>query len=223
MKKNRMMRAASALLVAVLMTTCTISGTFAKYTTKATGTDTARVAKFGVVITANGETFAKTYDAVDADDAKTVVSSDKVVAPGTEGTMASMTLTGTPEVDVQVTYVGTLDLGDKWVDKDDHYYCPLVIKVNTTTINGMDCTDADDFESKVKAAIDGYSKSYDAGTDLSSDAVKGESLAVSWAWAFETGADADAKAANNIKDTYLAAQAAGITLTVETTVTQVGD
>ena len=47
MKKNRMMRAASALLVAVLMTTCTISGTFAKYTTSATGSDAARVANWG--------------------------------------------------------------------------------------------------------------------------------------------------------------------------------
>lgn len=45
MRKNRMMRAASALLVAVLMTTCTISGTFAKYVTSADSTDTARVAK----------------------------------------------------------------------------------------------------------------------------------------------------------------------------------
>ena len=47
MKKNVMMRAASALLVAVLLTTCAISGTFAKYTTSATGTDKARVAKWG--------------------------------------------------------------------------------------------------------------------------------------------------------------------------------
>ena len=48
MRKNKMMRAASALMVAVLLTTCTISGTFAKYVTTAEGKDTARVAKFDV-------------------------------------------------------------------------------------------------------------------------------------------------------------------------------
>ena len=47
MKKNRMMRLASVMLVAVLMTTCTISGTFAKYVTEATAQDEARVAAWG--------------------------------------------------------------------------------------------------------------------------------------------------------------------------------
>lgn len=47
MKKNKMMRIASVLLVAVLLSTCAISGTFAKYITTSTGTDTARVAYWG--------------------------------------------------------------------------------------------------------------------------------------------------------------------------------
>ena len=47
MKKNTMMRVASALLVAVLLTTCAISGTFAKYVSSAETSDTARVAKWG--------------------------------------------------------------------------------------------------------------------------------------------------------------------------------
>lgn len=48
MKKNKMMRIASVLLVAVLLSTCAISGTFAKYTTTVTDSDTARVAKWGM-------------------------------------------------------------------------------------------------------------------------------------------------------------------------------
>ena len=52
MRNNRMMRAASALLVAVLLTTSTISGTFAKYVTEKEVSDTARVAKWGVEIDA---------------------------------------------------------------------------------------------------------------------------------------------------------------------------
>lgn len=47
MKKNTMMRLASALLVLVLLTTCAISGTFAKYTSAAGGEDIARVAYWG--------------------------------------------------------------------------------------------------------------------------------------------------------------------------------
>ena len=49
MKKNRMMRVASALLVAVLLTTCAISGTFAKYVSTATGEDAARVAYWVII------------------------------------------------------------------------------------------------------------------------------------------------------------------------------
>ena len=62
MKKNRMMRLASILLVATLMSTCTISGTFAKYVTTASGSDTARVAKWGVTVTANGALFDHVYE-----------------------------------------------------------------------------------------------------------------------------------------------------------------
>ena len=47
MRKNKMMRAASGLLVAVLLSTCAISGTFAKYTTSTESTDNARVAVWG--------------------------------------------------------------------------------------------------------------------------------------------------------------------------------
>ncbi|MDE6767712.1 MAG: hypothetical protein K2J35_05915, partial [Eubacterium sp.] len=61
MKKNKMMRIASALLVLCLLTTCVISGTFAKYVTSNDGSDSARVAKFGVSVTVSGSTFAKEY------------------------------------------------------------------------------------------------------------------------------------------------------------------
>ena len=52
MKKNIMMRLSALLLVAVLLTTCVISGTFAKYVTTGTATDSARVAKWGVTVEA---------------------------------------------------------------------------------------------------------------------------------------------------------------------------
>ena len=42
MKKTKLMRAALLLLVLTLITSCFVGGTFAKYTTSAEGSDTAR-------------------------------------------------------------------------------------------------------------------------------------------------------------------------------------
>ena len=222
MRKNKMMRTASALLVATLLTTSIISGTFAKYVTSETGTDTARVAKFGVEITAKGETFAKEYAKTDESftvAANTVVSTENVVAPGTGKDMASMTLKGTPEVAVRVTYKGAFDLNDAW-EVNGTYYCPLEIKVNNTTYKGTNYESAAAFEKAVNDAIDAYSKDYAAGTDLST--VENDSLKVSWAWAY-TGND-------DSKDTALGKAAAdanddspapNVKLEIQTTVTQI--
>ncbi|MCH5183115.1 MAG: hypothetical protein J1E00_02985 [Oscillospiraceae bacterium] len=124
MKKNKMMRIASVLLIAVLLSTCVISGTFAKYVTTGETSDHARVAKFGVVIDAEGSLFANSYVNVEdgntpgdknADKAPftdlTVESSNvgkegeisQLVAPGTENTEGiTFSITGTPEVDVRI-------------------------------------------------------------------------------------------------------------------------
>ncbi len=79
MRKNKMMRTASGLLVATLLTTSVISGTFAKYTTEAIGSDSARVAKWGFEDTTSltlDDLFIKAYDT-------TVNSTADVIAPGT--------------------------------------------------------------------------------------------------------------------------------------------
>ncbi len=107
MKKNVMMRAASVLLIMVLLTSSVISGTFAKYVTEATGSDTARVAKFGVVVEAISSIFNTQYA---GNDTISVLSSttDNVIAPGTTGEAVAFTIAGAPEVDVQVA----VTLGD---------------------------------------------------------------------------------------------------------------
>ncbi|MBO4406467.1 MAG: hypothetical protein J5849_02095, partial [Clostridia bacterium] len=115
--KNKMMRIASVLMVAALLSTCVISGTFAKYVKSASAGDTARVAKFGVVITAEGELFATEYDLeeellTDASFEHSVESSDedKLVAPGTSGEAGGITITGTPEVAVRIGVAATVTL-----------------------------------------------------------------------------------------------------------------
>lgn len=112
MKKNTMMRIASALMIAVLLTTCVISGTFAKYTTENGAGDTARVAKWGVVITTESDLFAETYATTDTtveDD--TITNSVAVdsagtnlVAPGTNGSI-DFSIAGAPEVAVRLDVV----------------------------------------------------------------------------------------------------------------------
>lgn len=228
MKKNKMMRLASSLLVAVLLTSSVISGTFAKYVTSETGTDTARVAKFGVKITANGETFAKEYATHDTNYAgtivKSVVSTDKVVAPGTSGAMASMTLSGNPEVAIKVSYKSDFALSDNWTVAGGVFYCPLVIDVEGTKVHGVNYPNKAAFEEAVENLINGWTKAYDPGVDLST--LASDSVSVSWEWPFETGADAAAKKANNENDTWLGNQAAAdnpatVTLTIETIVEQI--
>ena len=219
-KKNVLMRSAGLLLALVLVTSCFVGSTFAKYTVGGTGSDSARVAKFGVNVTATGTMFAKEYATDDGSAGtitKSVISTDKVVAPGTKGDMASMTLTGTPEVAVRVSYaVNKFELKD-WTTDGTTEYCPLVFTVGTASykIGDAGITSVSDLQNKVKAAITAYSKDYEAKTDLSG--VGADSLKVSWAWAFE-GDDA--------KDTALGSRAAEnkaatVELEITTTVTQI--
>lgn len=229
MKKNVMMRVASLLMVCVLATTCGISGTFAKYVTKAESTDAARVAKWGVKITANGEMFTtEETGTVAGASAKTVLSSndEDVVAPGMSGSLVSVQFEGQPEVAVEVKYEATLALNYWTVDGVE--YCPIVFTVAGATY-GTNVTDAAnksatvaDLIVAVEEAIEDYTAEYAAGYNLAGEA----DLAVAWAWAFETGADAAEKAANDIKDTALGDKAAAgtapeIALTVVSTVTQI--
>ena len=125
MKKNKMMRIASVLLVAVLLSTCVISGTFAKYTTSITGNDTAKVAKFAVSAfgTSSVNTQTQTIDifnvssiydsegiqdaefetATGVDDTNVANGTDvAIIAPGTWGKF-TYTLTNTSDVLVSYT------------------------------------------------------------------------------------------------------------------------
>lgn len=218
MKKNKMMRIASVLLIAAMLSTCVISGTFAKYVTSGEATDTARVAKFGVAITANGTTFANAYQDDPVNASVEVKSDVNVVAPGTGKEMASMTLAGTPEVAVKVSYVADFAISDNWTVEGGAFYCPLKINVEGTVVDGATFDNKADFEAAVEALINGWTKTYDAGTDLST--VGADSVSVSWEWPFSTSDAYDAK------DTWLGNQAAAgnaatVTLTIKTTVTQV--
>ncbi len=125
MKKNKSMRAAGGLLIATMLTSSIVSGTYAKYVTSDEAEDTARVAKFGVTVTASGSLFDTTYkaatdntpggeNATDSEDGTTLTVESSgaingisnVVAPGTKNNEGlTFAITGTPEVDVKLDVV----------------------------------------------------------------------------------------------------------------------
>ena len=112
MRKNRIMRLASAMLVLTIVTTCAISGTFAKYTSTASGSGAATVAKWS--FKAIGEEIAVTGDKTDlqfnlfdtingtgnTDDETDVV--DNKIAPGTSGSFG-IKVQNTSEVTAKYT------------------------------------------------------------------------------------------------------------------------
>jgi hypothetical protein len=221
MRKNKMMRLASALLVAVLLTTCAISGTFAKYVTEDTGSDYARVAKWGVVIEADSfDMFKNEYETTDSgfSGAYSVSSSngDKLLAPGTDGKFADIAITGTPEVAVEVSIVADVAVTGDWTVAGD-FYCPVVVTVGTTPISGLDYTSAADFAKAIKDEIDGKSAKYDPKTDLGT-IYNNTNLDLAWEWAFEGAVGSDQ---TDAKDTALGdkAVAADLTISIGLTIT----
>ncbi len=220
MKTNRIV---ALLAVLCLITTCFVGTTLAKYVTTGNGSDTARVAKWGVTITTTGEMFGDAYkdgvveyvadEAVDTITVEASTEGTNVVAPGTNGTLAAYDIAGAPEVDTEVTYTAELTLTGWEVDGAE--YCPIVFNVNGTEIA---CTGTvAEFETAVETAIVGATAKYHTNDDLS--AVE-DDLVVTWAWAY---------AGDDAKDTALGNQAAGIvdgadaatiTLATSATITQ---
>lgn len=122
MRKNKTMRAAALLLALVLITSCFVGGTMAKYVTSVTDTDNVRIAHWGFEKrgqVAPGWNFpAVAFDLFSAEydkgaEDKTVVSGngDNVIAPGTTQEAAinfiysgsNITGVDAPEVDYNLT------------------------------------------------------------------------------------------------------------------------
>lgn len=93
MKKSKTMRIASLLLVMVLVTTCFVGTTFAKYTSSAETTATATVAKWDVEVngtkltTANPTVAFNLFDTINDSNGTSAETDVKagLIAPGTSG------------------------------------------------------------------------------------------------------------------------------------------
>lgn len=115
MKNNKNVKVMCGLLVLVLLTTCVIGTTLARYTTSDSASDSARVAKWGVKFNISGaDLFDNEYNVTESNNvgAVSVSASTNLVAPGTssanqaDGSGSTVfTITGTPEVAVKIETV----------------------------------------------------------------------------------------------------------------------
>lgn len=210
MKKNKIMRLASALLVLTLMTTCAISSTFAKYTTSASGTDSARVAKWGFTPTTITLTdlFKNTYDA-------TVQGATDVIAPGTKGEAKfGFNYGGADGIDApEVAYTFKVDTTGS--------NCADDIKNNTNIQWKLDTGDWGTWDELITAieALDGNKPGdkYEPNTlPAAFNAAGANEHTVSWQWKFDENS-------NDVADTAMGNKAAldQVNLKITVTATQV--
>lgn len=230
MKKNTMMRIASVLMVAVLLSTCAISGTFAKYVTAATSGDSARVAKWGITMSNNGSaTFKDTYDSSESYSVKSDGSGDitDVVAPGTSGG-TTYVVSGTPEVDYVITFNGAAT-NQVFLEEGTYTYPNHYVGMGTTlrekyypikytiTISTKDDTNLGTFgkvdDNKEAFDLNNLAETFDTLAEamavLNNTTIKysannecGLVITLSWEWAFEYNAQT-APNQNDQADTIL--------------------
>ena len=182
MKKTKLMRAALLLLVLTLITSCFVGGTFAKYTTSANGSDSARVAKWGfnnasVVLT---DLFKTAYD-------KNVQGKVDVIAPGTTNSATFSFAYGGATTAPEVAY--TFEVSTKGSS------CADSIKNNRNIQWKLDNGAWGTWDALITAieALDGnkVENKYDPGQLPDAfTAADGNTHTVSWQWLFDTANDA---------------------------------
>ncbi len=223
-KKHWTLRAAGLLFALVLITSCFVGGTFAKYVTTGNGGATARVAKFGVTMSvANDTAFKKTYATDDTPISGTITNSvdsnghENLVAPGTKGSnFVVLSISGKPEVAVNVKIeasgtdvflkagkypdLTTAADGDEFILANDYY--PITYTLTKTgesdPVKTGNLDAIIDYLNNLNNLSGNPSGNYKANTDLSK--VFG-TYTLSWEWKFEGG--------NDQADTLLGAVTAG--------------
>ena len=191
-RSSMMVRLVAVLAVTMMFTMCFVGGTFAKYTSSATGTDSATVAKWSFKV---GETDIATTDTFAFDLFKTIKDSNgtadendmspvdgTIIAPGTQGSF-DLVLTNASQVTAQYAIDYTV------TNNND---IPVKFSVDGGTTWTNDLADV--------AASDSTKLAANSGTTT---------ITVQWKWVFD---------GNDANDTALGS-AATATLTVAAAVT----
>ena len=210
MKKNKLFLLGLFVVFAAVLSLSLVSNTLAKYTSSATGSDTARVAKWGIVLNVTADNVLYNEDKTGNEVTGAKVTAAELAAPGTYQKLTTVSLTGTPEVSYKIIVNVDLEL-ENWEIAEGEY-CPLTFTVDNasftktgtiaelevalekailTAITGQDASSA-------SAGVDDYANgytftaSYDAGEEVPASVRDG--VLVDWKWAFE---------GENAKDTEL--------------------
>ena len=210
MKKITTMRIASILLIAVLMTTCAISGTFAKYVTSATSTDSARVAKWGL-----GNASIEFENLFEAQYTNVTNGTDDmaIIAPGTSGSVSfTFASTGAPEVAYSFVVDTTGSDCADMIENNANITWSLDQRTGLTWTQLLAAIEALDGDKTYAAGELPEAFTDDSGADVQHT--------IGWAWEFETGDAA------NEEDTTMGDYAADgnelvVTLVVTITATQI--
>ena len=227
-KKHWTLRAAGLLFALVLITSCFVGGTFAKYVTTGSGHESARVAKFGVTMSVATDTaFKQKYTtggttipgpgSINYSVEYSGNGNENLVAPGTKGSnFVVLSIKGTPEVAVNVKIAATgydvvlnkgtyPDLTTAAANQTftlENDYHPITYTLTKTGEKApVETGNLDaiiDYLNNLNQHSGNPSGNYKANTDLSQ--VFG-TYTLSWEWKFEDG--------NDKADTLLGAITAG--------------
>lgn len=187
MKKNRVMRFASVILILTLLSTSVISGTFAKYVTKVEGTDTGRVATWGFV-SEYGTNEVQITDLFKTAYDKNVQGTADVIAPGTTNSASFAFKYAGQEAAPEVAYTFAVSVEGSTVADD--------IKTNPNIQwrldNGAWGT-WDQLMASIKALSGDASgsKTYAAGELPTGFSKTTANHTIVWQWIFETANDTD--------------------------------
>ena len=200
------------LMLATVASMGSVAGTYAKYTTSKTDTDSARVAKWGIGVTNEvKDLFKSSYAASDDADQTDVNSGDTaidLVAPGTSGEY-KFTLTGTPETNYTLKVVatatdtinGSVMVPAVEADPDNGVeaaeaitYSPITYTLDETEItdqNGDGIVDATDLAKAIEALYN-EKQVYAANTSSASEHT------IRWSWAIDGNDVYDTKLGDEI-------------------------
>lgn len=194
MRKNKMMRAASGLLVAVLLSTCAISGTFAKYTTSTESTDNARVAVWGFNKDAVTE-----LDLFDSSYGTTVkaADNDNLIAPGTTKTGTFSIINNAAATKPEVSYNFTVSVAGSDIADTIKNNPNILWKLDEGTFGTWDqlmdsiLSLSGTATTYVKGTTEAVTTKYNPG-DVPEAFVKGKTHTITWKWIFDKDAETGA-------------------------------
>ena len=216
MRKNTTLRFSALLLVLALVTSCFVGGTFAKYTTSANDTVSARVANWGFESTnaiVLDDLFSATYDSTTNPTVKSADASTLLVAPGTaDSATFQFAYDETAQNAPEVAYSFTVDTTGS--------SCSIQDGVLIWSLDGQKCGTDGTFNELLAAleALSGEadgSKDYAPGELPAAFGTTDNEHTISWVWDF----DDNSNGTNDARDTSLGNEDTLRTVTVALKIT----